>query len=268
METRILTTRTQPFEGNKYYQKSADAAFVFAKSEKNIEQLGIKKEEYESRNDEQTSFWKVASFAAIFIAFGLGYIEAQNTKNSISGLFYTGDANEMSPFLLGILGVTFAGIGLLLGNGLQTKTDSITGKKKLTTNWWLCLFASIGYIYFQYYLASSASIGTDADTQQIAHSQSVFVIFIAVAELLLGYLFLHKAIDQLLILSIKITIRIKRFRLNNAAKSCCQNWDYYIGYVEDYNIKNPFATITAKAETENIKRAKLFYKDSTAYTFL
>jgi hypothetical protein len=267
METRISTTRTQPFEGNKYYQKSADAAFEFAKSEKNIEQLGIKKEEYESRNDEQTSFWKIASFAAIFIAIGLGYIEAQNIENSISGLFYSGDTNEMSPILLAVFGITFAGIAMLLGHGLKAKTDPITGKKKLTTNWWLCLFASLGFIYFQYYLSSSASIGMDADTQKTTNGLTSLVIYISVTEILLGYLFLDKAIDQLLILSIKISIGVKRFLLNKAARNCCQNWDYYIGYVEDYNIKNPFSTITAKSETQNIERAKLFYKDSAAYTF-
>jgi hypothetical protein len=268
MNTQKTTQPNQSFEGNRFYYKAANYAFAFIKAEKMAEALQIKRAEIESKHDNNSNFWRVASFAAVFVAMGLGVYEVYNIQASLSGMLSNGSDDELSLWLFLLLGVTLSIIGMLLGHSLNAETDHITGKKKLTFKWWICLVLSIGYIYMQYYLASAAGEGIDADSKQVAHSQSVVVVFIAIAELVLGYLFLTKAIEYLFSYRLKILMSLQRIIQNRSAKNCCQTWDYYIGYVEYYNHRNPFSTISEKVETENIKKAKSYFKDTSGYTFI
>ncbi len=262
---KSATAKPVVYEANAYYAKAAEYAFTFIKAEHKESKLVTEREQIETQHDTKSNFWRVASFVAITIAVGLGFFEAYNIQTSLSGIFNSGETEQISPSLLYFLGFTFASIGLLLGHSLNAETDHVTGRKKRTTKWWVCFVLSFAYVYAQYHLANMAGIGTDDNAKQMVSSQSLFVVFIAVAELLLGYLFLHTAIEYLFSFRLKLLFAWQRFKMNFSAKRCDQNWDYYIGYLQDFNFNNPYNLLEEKEETENIHSARLYYKNTSGY---
>lgn len=262
----MITQTTKPvaYAANAYYRKSSHFAFLFVKSEVKSEKIAIEKDKLtEALNENTSNFWRVASFVCIGICLGLGFIEAHNIAISLAGIFNADNSEQMSSVLLYLLGFTFACMGLFLGYGLYqyAETDHITGRRKLTVKWWICLVLSIVYIYAQYQLATIASIGTDADSRQIIQSQTIFALFIALVELLFGYLFLHTAIEHLFVFRLKLILTWQRFWMNRSAKACDENWSFYIAYLHDYNISNPYNHLVEQEETENIRKAKFYYRN-------
>ncbi len=195
-------------------------------------------------------------------AIGFGIYAAYNAQGAIAGIIDPMGNGTMPVWLYLVIGAAISIVGMLFGHfiyeGLTEgfNTDEYTGAKSPSSKLWLAVVGFIGaisYVVYQFLLVKFAGNGNTT----MAYMPYV-VAGIAILELLIGGLILHKAFAYILLFIISITMTLISRQMDSNAKSTNDNYREYLTFVNAYNKE----TTTERIEVEgngNIRKAIAYY---------
>lgn len=239
-----------PNTSNRHLQKAKHFAFSFKEaSMRFMKRRKNRKRTIDDIGERPTPFMEIMSFVCIGIAFVFAMIEASNVKTSIMG------AMNISDFFAFVIGTMFAASGLVAGEMLGSKKswkhDGFSGRKKPTSKFFIGLAFALTYLFGQYWLASRAGNNLE-DVQDTVTTLTVFVMFIALAELLFGMAFLQTAIKVFTVFIANIKIRLSFRKMKRTSKVTDEAWRHYV-YVCGEN------SIEPEPEPPAVADARRFY---------
>ena len=245
----------KPSAGAHSYLNTQKCGFAHCDAGKTFDKITETKEkEIEGMEEKPSPFKVILSTSCIGIALTLGVIEGKNIQSSLIGS--TG-FDESTGYLIG---AAFATMGLITGELLSSglKKDEFTGKKKPTARWYVGLLLTIIYVGGQGYLAYRAGMGVGDDMASTAHTMNMFIVGVAVIEVLFGFLFLKTAIQIVTLFITNIRLKLVLRTMNKTARQTEQWWQRHLFEVKSYNDVHNANTPTGE-ETEAIQQARAFY---------
>lgn len=248
------TTLVVPAHRSRSFLNASRYGFRFTTSRKCYTERCQKKEDIIADIGERPKpFTTVISFLCIGVALVFALIEAYNVQATIIGATGIGETTAI------LVGFGFATAGLIAGEMLTAswKYDAFTGKKKPTPKFYIAIAFALVYLIGQYWLASRAGIGADADMQDTVETMQWFVLGIALAEILFGMAFLATAIKVVTLLVADFRIKRAISSMNRNSRQCEEHWQRYAYECNGQNMQ---------VETEAITDARRYYSTGTLDT--
>jgi len=245
----------KPNAGAHSYLNAQKSGFAFCHAEKKHDKITeTKDKEIEGMEEKPSPFKVILSTVCIGIGIILGIIEGKNIQSSLIGS--TGFDNTTGY----LIGAAFAAMGLITGELLSSglKVDSFTGKKRPTGRWYVGLLLTIIYVGGQGYLAYRAGMGVGDDMAATAHTMNMFIVGVAIIEVLFGFLFLKTAIQIVTLFITNIRLKFILRVMNNTSRQTEQWFQRHVFETNSYNEVHNSNTPTGE-ETEAIQRARAFY---------
>ncbi len=239
---------------------SESCAFRFVDREKKVKEYSdSRKETLEHIGGKTSPFWIFMSIIGILAAIGFGIYAAFNAQGAIAGLVDPMGDGILPIWLYLVIGSSISIVGMLLGHliyeGLADgfARDEYTGEKSPSSKLWLAVvgfIGAIGYIGYQFILVKSAGDGNN--------SLAYVVAGIAIIELLVGALILHRAFAYLLLFITTILMATVTRQMNASAKNTNNSYRDYLTFINVYNRENPANQMQVEGN-DNIRRAIAFY---------
>ncbi len=265
----MSSTITMPrFRVENIFRDASDAAFRFVNlEEKQKKQNERHAQQLESVGGKISPTWMVMSIVGLCAAIGFGIYGAFNAQGAIAGLVDPMGEGTISPKILMLIGASISIVGMVFGHLIYEgvsegfKTDPHTGSKTLSGKIWLSVIGLIGalvYIGYQFYLVKSATNSAGIDSNSNLAYMPYVVAGIAVLELMIGALILHRTFDYggLIIAALLLMITVRQ--MNRSARDTNDFYRQYIRFVDAYNSENPFQPIEREGNP-NIRRAIAHY---------
>lgn len=255
---------TMPFHRVINMLRNAEiSAFSFSNNEKRIKKLSDNRKETLNHIGGKTSpFWIFMSIIGILAAVGFGIYAAFNAQGAIAGIVDPMADGRFPLWLYLVIGSAISIVGMLFGHfiydGLSDgfKTDTYTGQRLPSSKLWLAIVGFVGatvYVYYQFTLVKSAGNGNTNFA-----SMPYVVAGIAILELLIGALILHRAFTYLLLFFTSIAMWIITRQMNSNARNTNNNYRDYLNFINAYNRENPTDRMQVEGN-DNIRRAIAFY---------
>lgn len=238
-------------------------AFLFTNLEKKLKDWAETKTETLNHIGGKVSpFWIFMSIIGILAAIGFGIYAAFNAQGAIAGIIDPMGNGTFPVWIYLVIGAAISIVGMLFGHfiyeGLSDgfKNDEHTGERLFTPKIWFAVVGFIGailYVSYQFVLVKSAGAG-NVNTAYLPY----VVAGIAILELLIGALILHKAFAYIVLFIITIIMAITTRNMNTKAKSTNDYYRQYLNFLSIYNNENPANLILAEGNN-NIRRAIAYY---------
>jgi len=233
------------------YLLATRKGFEFGSTEQKHECLeGKKQKVLDSMEDKEIPPYKtVLAFGALGVSVVLGFINAENIKQSFGGIGFGDDAALAA-------GCAFTCIGLLIGERMHDglKTDEFSGKKRPTGKFWGAACGAVLYLGTQAFLSLSAGDGASADMKSTITFTFFFSMLISLIELACGFLFLKVALQTISVLALNMRLALSRRRLTSLAYHTEMLWQRYVFAVTK-------AGLQPASPTEAVNRARAFYNN-------
>lgn len=211
------------------YLKAKKSGFSFCKAEDRFMKCMKAIQAKIDKMQESPSFYQsILSILAVFVALGLGYLEATNCSQGISSLGVSEDVSYYVGWVLCCCGLL---AGEKLGEGLRAlRRNEFTGKPILNDR------IIAGGVLTIIYLAAQFSIS------YAAYSESgssffivIYVMLISLFELLVGAIFLKQSLSVVGNLFSRFGIMLSKLRskliikrMNSTAKATEYYWQRYL----------------------------------------
>lgn len=254
MEQTTPSTHSQATVANGSYLYCKKKSFRFADARKLfLARIALKEKHIKDMGGNPSGTKKLLALLAFFAGIGLAFIEAFNTRSVVAASTGIGDTFAL------IIGVLFSSLGMLCGEMLSnTKKDDFSNRWKPTPKWILALFLTILYLYGQYRLASGAEKMASEDMQDTVHNMTIYILFIAVTEVVFGILFLKTAFLVLTLITTNIRIRLANLRMNSTSRATEEWWQRHLFEVQMHNEAHN-TNVPHGIETDAIRDARAYY---------
>ncbi len=265
------TVRLKEYEIISPLKNSEKYAFSFVKNEEMINARSDAKSNYlEKMGGSIDGFWVFFSIAAIIGAIGLGVMEANVAKATISALIDPMGEGTIPPRVIAFVGISLAIIGMLIGHLIFDfiKVNEYTGKRDIHAKFYVSIVAALFYVALQFYFAKTAGHTDDTTEMSISvsfHAVPYVVAGIALLEIIVGALFLNKAMTYIIIYILAISIWSATKKLNRNARSCNNSYRDYQTLLSVWNTQNT-GNIKETEGSLNIKKAILYYQNNDSNT--
>lgn len=261
----MATNNSLPkYRVEKAFITATDSAFKFSTLEHRKDMLVSKHDEtMENIGSRMSPTWIFISLFVFIAAIGLSVFGAYNAQGAIAGLVDP-NAEGIIPFeILFIIGASLSIISMSLGHlifeGLSQglSVDEYTGQRIITSNIWTFVVGFLGgvfYISMQYYLVTSAGDTSNLNTNSLAYA----ICLIAILEMIVGGLILHRVFSYFLLLFSTISIRLNARGMNNQSRNSNRDYRVYLSFLDVYNDQNPTKQIPREGNM-HIRKAIAYY---------
>lgn len=238
-------------------------AFAFVNFQKKLTSwVERKKETIAQIGGKVSPFWIFMSILGIVAAVGFGIYAAFNAQGAIAGIIDPLGNGTFPTWVYLVIGSAISVVGMVFGHfiyeGLTEgfNRDEHTGDRSLSGKIWYAVIGFTGatfYVGYQYYLVKSAGAG-NANLVYLPY----VVAGIAILELMIGGLILHRAFGYLFLFVATLIMAFITWRMNVNAKSTNDYYRQYLNFVTIHNRENLGATVEPEGN-DNIRRAIAYY---------